>query len=253
VHFKLYPFIYAASIFWWLGEDGGKSSSASLPVLKRVLTLINRDRIILAISSFATFMAFNAAMYQVYGMPFVEHSYTYHFTRIDHRHNFSVYNTLLHLSSATAKDTGFRVESLAFAPQLFLAVFALPLLAKRDLPSTMMAQTFAFVTFNKVCTSQYFLWYMVFLPFYLPTSTLLREPRTGLTALVLWIAGQALWLQQGFELEFFGNSTFVPGLWIAGVAVFLVNCWILGVVIGDIAPQSSKSPATQGLEGKKER
>lgn len=47
------------------------------------------------------------------------------------------------------------LESLAFLPQLFLSAFALPLLlAKKDLPSTMLAQTFAFVTFNKVCTSQ---------------------------------------------------------------------------------------------------
>lgn len=46
------------------------------------------------------------------------------------------------------------LESLAFIPQLFLSAVALPLLAKKDLPSTMLAQTFAFVTFNKVCTSQ---------------------------------------------------------------------------------------------------
>lgn len=90
-----------------------------------------------------------------YGKPFVEHSYTYHLTRIDHRHNFSVYNTLLHLSSLRGSNTGFRIESLAFIPQLSLAVLVIPLLlAKVDLASTMLVQTFAFVTFNKVCTSQ---------------------------------------------------------------------------------------------------
>lgn len=90
-----------------------------------------------------------------YGKPFVEHSYTYHITRIDHRHNFSVYNTLLHLSSLRGSNAGFRIESLAFIPQLSLVVLAIPLLlAKVDLASTMLIQTFAFVTFNKVCTSQ---------------------------------------------------------------------------------------------------
>ena len=90
-----------------------------------------------------------------YGSDFIEHSYRYHFTRIDHRHNFSVYNTVLHLNSAGRQDSSFRVESLAFVPQLFLSVGIIPfLLAKKDLASTMLAQTFAFVTFNKVCTSQ---------------------------------------------------------------------------------------------------
>jgi hypothetical protein len=88
-------------------------------------------------------------------MEFVRHSYTYHLTRIDHRHNFSVYNTLLHIKSAVGSSPGLGVESLAFIPQLFLSVVAIPLLlAKKDLASTMLAQTFAFVTFNKVCTSQ---------------------------------------------------------------------------------------------------
>lgn len=37
---------------------------------------------------------------------------------------------------------------------------------------------------------QYFLWYLIFLPFYLPTSSLLRSPTKGITALVLWVVGQ---------------------------------------------------------------
>lgn len=75
---------------------------------------------------------------------------------------------------------------------------------------------------------------MVFLPFYLPTSSLLRRPTLGISALALWIIGQALWLQQGFGLEFLGNSTFVPGLWLASAVFFGVNCWILGLMVQDI-------------------
>jgi phosphatidylinositol glycan class M len=75
---------------------------------------------------------------------------------------------------------------------------------------------------------------MVFLPLYLPRSSFLRDRRLGLAALLAWIAGQAAWLQQGYGLEFLGQSTFVPGLWTSSLAFFLVNCWILGVIIGDV-------------------
>jgi phosphatidylinositol glycan class M len=90
-----------------------------------------------------------------YGWDFLQHTYLHHVTRIDHRHNFSPYNTLLYLNSSAPGTSLIKLESVAFLPQLFLAAFALPLmLAKKDLPSTMLAQTFAFVSFNKVCTSQ---------------------------------------------------------------------------------------------------
>ena len=93
---------------------------------------------------------------------------------------------------------------------------------------------------------------MVFLPFYLPSSSLLKNPRMGITALVLWVLGQAAWLQQGYELEFLGRSAFVPGLWLASIAFFLINCWILGVVVGDVSgPQAI--PSTSSSEFKKAR
>jgi Mannosyltransferase (PIG-M) len=37
---------------------------------------------------------------------------------------------------------------------------------------------------------QYFLWYLIFLPFYLPFSSLLKKPAMGITAGVLWVLGQ---------------------------------------------------------------
>jgi phosphatidylinositol glycan class M len=161
VHFKIYPFIYAASIVWWL--DNGKALEATRRDPKpsnssaaQVLAFFNTQRIALAFYSLLTFFVLNFAMYYLYGYPFLEHSYFYHLTRIDHRHNFSPYNTLLYLkSSPYASVSSFELERLAFVPQLLLSAVFIPLsLAKKDLPNTMLAQTFAFVSFNKVCTSQ---------------------------------------------------------------------------------------------------
>lgn len=166
VHFKIYPFVYAASIIWWLDENKVRKrrnqvSNPSASLVNQALAFVNPQRITLAVSSLMAFLGLNIVMYALYGYPFLEHSYFYHLIRIDHRHNFSPYNTLLYLNSSP-KTTGsglgvpsFELERLAFLPQLLLSAVFIPLaLAKKDLPSTMLAQTFAFVAFNKVCTSQ---------------------------------------------------------------------------------------------------
>ncbi|KAH8682524.1 GPI mannosyltransferase 1 [Xylariales sp. PMI_506] len=257
VHFKIYPFIYAPAIAWWMdAERMGRPAAAAgaAPLLARFLT---RDRILLAVVSLATFAGLNAAMFACYGREFLQHTFFHHVSRIDHRHNFSPYNVLLYLTSAqpylpassdpttttiSAALGALKIESVAFLPQLLLSCVLIPLVgAKKDLPATMLAQTFAFVAFNKVCTSQYFLWYMVFLPLYLPISTFLRKPRVGVAALGLWVATQGLWLQQGYELEFLGRSTFLPGLFYASLAFFMANCWILGVIVGDFGKDGEVS------------
>ncbi|KAI0473585.1 glycosyltransferase family 50 protein [Xylariaceae sp. FL0804] len=283
VHLKIYPFVYAPAVVWWMDAEhmGGSSSSSSSSLspspssssgskgssigaraMAAAVAFVTPARVRLALASLATFAALNAVMYAAYGMPFVAHTYLHHVTRIDHRHNFSPYNVLLYLSSSPASSSASSssfssssssssssrgllgalggVESVAFVPQLLLSTVLIPLVgAKRDLPATMLAQTFAFVTFNKVCTSQYFLWYLIFLPLYLPRSSLLRRPRRGAAALALWVAAQGLWLQQAYGLEFLGRSTFVPGLWLASLAFFLVNCWLLGVVVEDLESASA--------------
>ena len=162
VHFKIYPFIYGVSILWWLEDKTKNDSNASW--LKKIQAFPNRQRVVFVASSLLTFAALNGVMYYIYGFDFLQHTYLHHVTRIDHRHNFSPYNTLLYLASSPASTSSLHLESLAFVPQLFLSAFAIPLaLAKHDLASTMMAQTFAFVCFNKVCTSQ--VRFARFLPF----------------------------------------------------------------------------------------
>ncbi|KAL2038352.1 hypothetical protein N7G274_009001 [Stereocaulon virgatum] len=256
VHFKIYPFIYGLSIIWFLDSspDQAPEEGISPPTkfsrqpskLERVKAFLTRNRITLLLSSLTTFTALNILMYSIYSTPFLKHTFLHHLTRIDHRHNFSPYNTLLHLSSANPRAAGLRFESLAFLPQLTLSAVLIPLvLAKKDLAGAMLAQTFAFVAFNKVCTSQYFLWYTVLLPFYLPYSSLLRSPRLGITAAALWVGTQALWLQQAYQLEFLGVSTFVPGLFVAGLAFFAVNCWILGIMVVDISNKVNLSTSVE--------
>jgi GPI mannosyltransferase 1 subunit M len=75
---------------------------------------------------------------------------------------------------------------------------------------------------------------MILLPLYLPRSSFMRNRKLGFLALILWVATQGIWLQQGYQLEFLGRSTFVPGLWLSSLSFFAVNCWILGVIISDV-------------------
>jgi GPI mannosyltransferase 1 subunit M len=165
VHFKIYPFIYGASIIWYLDSPSSAvSSSDKTPKpshskisdrIQQALGFITLTRIAFGISSLATFATLNLVMYSLYSTPFLTHTFLHHLTRIDHRHNFSPYNTLLYLSSSSPGTSNLRFESVAFVPQLLLSAVLIPVvLAKRDLAGTMLAQTFAFVTFNKVCTSQ---------------------------------------------------------------------------------------------------
>lgn len=163
VHFKIYPFIYGTSIIWCLDESwpSNKFTSDTRPrqeprsTIRKMLHFMNPARLTLIISSLATFTATNLLMYTIYSGPFLTHTFVHHLTRVDHRHNFSPYNILLYQSSSSPKTGRFPFESLAFGPQLALSAFLIPIcLSKKDLPGAMLAQTFAFVSFNKVCTSQ---------------------------------------------------------------------------------------------------
>lgn len=221
IHFKIYPIIYIPSMLLVINDAN---------FVKNWKKLVK-----FSLATGFSFIMLTYLMYLRFGFEFLYQTYLYHLVRIDHRHNFSLYNISLYLKSA-AVSSGFQTESLAFIPQLVLSCVLIPLaFARTDLVSTFFIQTFTFVAFNKVITSQYFIWYFCFLPFYLQNSKLIRsEKLKGALCIVAWVLAQLAWLFFAYNLEFLGISTFYPQLFFASAAFFLVNVALIAVFTDDL-------------------
>lgn len=238
VHMKIYPLTYALPIALSLAE-GPSRERALLPNLLR---LFNRDLLLFAAVSGSVFMALNGTFYCIYGWDFLHESYLYHVTRRDIRHNFSPYFYMLYLTAEGSEagignwtGIGSWTGSLAlvlFVPQLLLVLLS-SLAFRSDRPFCCFLHTAVFVSFNKVCTSQYFLWYLCLLPLVLPRLTL--SWTRGLALSLLWVVGQALWLSPAYCLEFEGRNSFTL-VWMAGLLFLLINSFILGQIICHYRP-----------------
>ena len=77
---------------------------------------------------------------------------------------------------------------LSLVPQLTLSLGLGIIYGCKNLPLAWFLQTFAFVTFNRVCTSQYFLWYLWLLPTVLPTLNLKFYQKIWMPS--LWVVSQ---------------------------------------------------------------
>ena len=223
-HFKMYPLIYIPSIMFYLSSQG--TPLINLPVIRWV----NVSNIKFFVVTSLTVGILSYIMYGFYGHEFLFNSYLYHFGRVDHRHNFSVYNTALYYKSALPDIPP--IQEYAFLPQVVLALVIPLVYGKRDIISTLFLQTFAFVTFNKVITSQYFIWFLIMLPHFLANSNLARWYK-GPRIFLQWGLTQGLWLKQAYDLEFLGKNTFIP-LLVCSIIFFLSNCAILCEFIDDL-------------------
>ena len=69
VHFKIYPFIYAPSIIWWLDDEhvgsGKVSKSQKSDIFSKLRSFFNGSRIKLTVISLLTFTSLNTVMYSV--------------------------------------------------------------------------------------------------------------------------------------------------------------------------------------------
>ncbi|KAG6833092.1 hypothetical protein H0H87_011503 [Tephrocybe sp. NHM501043] len=251
-HWKIYPVIYGVSC---LGVIGGADRTRGWKGYVRAL--FNPKTVRFVILSAGTFAALGGVCYLVcvtilvdmqdtdrfnsWGYPFLYESYLYHVHRLDHRHNFSPYFYLTYLTypvpGVPTQHSGFlgrlvRSPLTSFVPQMGLAVGTGLAFGKRlqDLPFAWFVQTVLFVIFNKVCTSQYFLWYLLLLPLIFPRLS--TTPKRALTYGAVWVGTQALWLAEAYRLEFLGQNVFF-GLWVRSLVYVIGNAWVLGGIMGD--------------------
>lgn len=224
VHFKLYPVIYTLPILLYISRQHGLTLNNDSP--KRVVIdffccIVNRHTITFGVISLFTFCVIGTAMYTKHGFEFIENTYLFHMKRKDFQHNFSPFFYILRI----VQDTPWLniVNRLAFIPQL-IAVIWFGIRYYHVLPLACFLQTFAFVSLNKVCTSQYFIWYIGLLPLAYPY---IKFPvQKGVTMVVAWLVSQAIWLCSAYLLEF-RKLNIILYVWLASILFLCTNIWLM--------------------------
>lgn len=249
IHFKIYPIIYSVPFSCYF---------LSKFIKKRQFKYII-NWVLFGFVSLITLLSITYLVYTKFGDEFLEHTYFYHMIRSDHRHNFSVWNMVLYMEQipqvikqdlfVNNNQYGFfKIDkildnkSLSTIPQLFICTIVPIILffketntsnSLKKLIKIIAIQTMLFVHFNKVITSQYFIWYLTYLPFFVDyfIDKFTNKKYLELIKLAsVWILSQGVWLLCGFMLEFKNKNVFVE-LFVAGCVMLIGNVYVIGKLI----------------------
>jgi len=237
VHFRLYPIIHSLMFVAYLSKRDIVGNRSLFQNFK-FLSWVTVQNVKFGVLSALAFFGLSWVSFATYGMEYLDESILYHVRRTDHRHNFApaFYGVYLDahlqheavLSQSRVKQVSDLLASSALAT--LSVVLVLGFLLSRDMPFALFAQTLAFVTFNKVCTAQYFVWWFMLLPLILPSLMRSYRKKHLIFSFSLWIIAQLHWLVWAYSLEFKGMQVYRI-LWTASLAFFGANIWFLVNII----------------------
>ncbi|GAU96794.1 hypothetical protein RvY_08183 [Ramazzottius varieornatus] len=237
VHFKIYPICYAVPLYFYCTSEREEGSSIGMKRIIRLLTP-NKNKIAFVLSSALSFCILTGLFYAIYGQEFIKETYLYHLTRRDIQHNFSPWFYILRKTVGSPYEQALNLAP--FVPQVAFWIWY-SFKYFRDLPFVCFLNTFVFVIFNKVCTVQYFMWYLTFLPLVIPKFGYPLSPRLKSLG-YSWFGSMAFWLGTAYLFEFQQQEVLFL-VWVASLLFMAVNIMML-LTVTDIASVRSKLSAT---------
>lgn len=241
VHAKLYPVIYSLSFMCSFAQVGetyelntrtdlsfvGSLKQVSNLLYTWVRRLLQPLPIIFALSFLATFVGLTVLAVVIYGPVSLHEGLLYHFSRVDHRHNYSMHWYWIYLARSDPPVLNMAwAGRLLLIPQMVLLVYTSLGIAPVDLSLALFVQTFLFVAHNKVITAQYFTWYLCLLPL---CSFDFKSPRV-LRAVAFLLGSIVVWLLTAYLLEMQGWAVHRI-VWLASVAFFGANVNLMGALL----------------------
>lgn len=226
VHLRLYPIIFLLPLYVTISDNS--SNTTTRTAVEQIYSPL-KDKLKFLIAGFAvTYGLLTYTFYYLYGDPFLQQTILYHLNRLDVRHNFSVHFYQLYLDFNQNNADLVTQFGLVASQLIAIVYYTFTYNQLEHLNFAMFCVAFTFVTFNKVITAQYIIWYLSLLPIFLPTISLSRNKVISLVG--LWFFGQAVWLGSAYALEFEGYNTFIC-IWLSSLSVLVINVYILRTFI----------------------
>jgi phosphatidylinositol glycan class M len=248
VHSKLYPIIYSLSYMaYFATKSVAPAHSNTFPwtepsrlfrlIQLWICRLLAPAPLLFLVSFITTFIGLTYLAVFWYGEIALQEGLLYHFSRVDHRHNYSMYWYWIYLAKARPHTNIANMGRLLVLPQVVLLVYSSLGVGAYDLALALFLQTYLFVTHNKVITAQYFTWFLCLLPLCSDSFALTRRVQRALIGLIMSIG---LWLGSAYCLEMQGMAVH-KFVWIASVLHFCANVNLMGALLDSCVQKKVKA------------